>query len=300
MYSFFPNAQLAWATKLCPTVFSNYKQTPEGAWLNPNLIITDKDNAIWHNTALGKRAAKRYTTTGWENDFLSRFINNFMVRYEISPDGPLLDIGCGDGRVTRLCREAGFRRIIGIDIDAVNVCNAAAQVPVLERDSMMFVQGDALDLPFVPDSFRVAISSALPFKKENIISFLNVLSKKSIFVYITGTSLESALAYSLVRGDIQEFLRILHTETRSAAWDNKEQRYGTERPLEIIKQVEEAGFTLLEHSGVPIFASLVFGGVLQDKNVDDEFKEMIYVALDKLESFSRDILRQHIFILCKR
>jgi SAM-dependent methyltransferase len=54
-----------------------------------------------------------------------------------------LDIGCGEGLLTRRLRAAGIPRVLGIDLDPAQVERARS----LGDDGLTYVAGDVLDVP---------------------------------------------------------------------------------------------------------------------------------------------------------
>jgi ubiquinone/menaquinone biosynthesis C-methylase UbiE len=75
------------------------------------------------------------------------------------PDERMLDLGCGEGRITVLFAKNGFVSY-GIDYIPGAISKAkklAAETGVLEKTH--FLLGNALSLPFEPDCFKVVIDS---------------------------------------------------------------------------------------------------------------------------------------------
>jgi SAM-dependent methyltransferase len=67
-----------------------------------------------------------------------------------------LDVGCGDGMLTRqLAATVGLA--IGLDVDAPSLGLAPAETPA---PNIAYVRGDVLTHPFVPGSFDVILSVA--------------------------------------------------------------------------------------------------------------------------------------------
>ena len=72
----------------------------------------------------------------------------------LSPGTTLLDVGCGEGGITRGLAEAvSPGRVVGLDSSREVVAKAVAAGPV--PDNLAFKVGDALALPFADASFDV-------------------------------------------------------------------------------------------------------------------------------------------------
>jgi trans-aconitate 2-methyltransferase len=83
-----------------------------------------------------------------------------IAKLALRGDERLLDIGCGDGKVTaELASHVPAGCVVGIDSAASMVRLARARQPVDKTPNLSFCLADALDLPFCP-SFDVAFSNA--------------------------------------------------------------------------------------------------------------------------------------------
>ncbi len=73
-------------------------------------------------------------------------------------DQRVLEIGCGDGRLTRKYSRL-VRNVIGIDIDAQELRIANFENSADLRNRVFFVRSDSISLPFPKNSFDLALLS---------------------------------------------------------------------------------------------------------------------------------------------
>lgn len=95
----------------------------------------------------------------WENArTLGRRDVPFWERLAIASPGPILELGCGTGRVSFPIARAGAE-IVGIDRSAEMLARAAARLRRSRRAlSLRLVRGDIRQLPFPPRSFPLVIA----------------------------------------------------------------------------------------------------------------------------------------------
>jgi 2-polyprenyl-3-methyl-5-hydroxy-6-metoxy-1,4-benzoquinol methylase len=73
-------------------------------------------------------------------------------------DKDVLEIGCGDGRLTRRFAR-GTRSVLGVDLDAESIALAPAQLPESLRSVVRFQVADITTLELPSETFDVAVLS---------------------------------------------------------------------------------------------------------------------------------------------
>src|SRR3989442_4105992 len=85
----------------------------------------------------------------------------FWRRLAADANGPVLELGCGTGRVTRPLARAGID-IVGVDRSDAMLARAARRAKALRHNrrprSMTLVRGDIRQLPFASASFPIVIA----------------------------------------------------------------------------------------------------------------------------------------------
>lgn len=78
-----------------------------------------------------------------------QWARELIARAAFSPDDRVLDIGCGDGRITAaIARLVPQGRVLGIDLSSDMVQHAAGHYPARDYPNLAFEQADARDLRF--------------------------------------------------------------------------------------------------------------------------------------------------------
>jgi demethylmenaquinone methyltransferase/2-methoxy-6-polyprenyl-1,4-benzoquinol methylase len=98
-----------------------------------------------------------------------RWRRELVRRLRVAPDDLVLDLACGTGDFAEICRKAGATAV-GLDFSRGMLSAANRRFPGLG----IFVQGDALRLPFADGSFTVAVSG---FALRNFVAIPPVLEE---------------------------------------------------------------------------------------------------------------------------
>ena len=103
------------------------------------------------------------------------FFNNSIAG--IDRDRSFIDLGCGKGRVLIMAREAGFRRIVGVEFSPVLADIARKQCPFAE-----VITEDAAQYVFPKESLCVFMFN--PFGLTVLSKVVSHLPADSILVYV--------------------------------------------------------------------------------------------------------------------
>ncbi|AXB47927.1 class I SAM-dependent methyltransferase [Amycolatopsis albispora] len=138
-------------------------------------------------------------------DAVNGGFNEFVLNAAaIGETDRVLDIGCGNGQLTRLAAaRAPKGRVSGVDLSGPMLATARARAGAEGLGNLTFEQGDAQVFPFEPGSFDVALSRfGVMFFADPVAAFANVHRALSpagrlAFLCMTelqGTDLGSVLA----------------------------------------------------------------------------------------------------------
>jgi SAM-dependent methyltransferase len=102
-------------------------------------------------------------TSFWDEPLLllrERLDRNLLSVAELDKKA-VLDAGCGGGRYTVAWRKLGARFVVGLDVSAVGVANAASRTRRAGLGGVAFELGDVLALPFPDSTFDVVFSNGV-------------------------------------------------------------------------------------------------------------------------------------------
>jgi len=172
---------------------------------------------------------------------------------------PILDLGCGDGTVAHILREAGLlqQRPIGIDISRTAVRRAKAM-----DEHLLIIHGDANHLPFQDNSFASIMCNgvlcSVPNGVERALSEINrVLMSGGVLVATVPTDkFADALVIPDLLSQMSERLRASYVNR----WNRRHGHHSAYSPERWKEEFEKRGLTV--ESIYPFFfprAGLLFG-----------------------------------------
>jgi trans-aconitate 2-methyltransferase len=84
-----------------------------------------------------------------------------LAQIDLRPDDTVLDVGCGDGRITAaIARSVPRGSVVGIDFSADMVAHATTQHCPAQTNNLRFIRADAAALPFASE-FTAVFSNAV-------------------------------------------------------------------------------------------------------------------------------------------
>lgn len=257
---------------------------------------TGLQDRIFHAIDYASRAAEPRTTSWYEFADVRRILDDFLRLNPLPEDALIADIGAGDGRITALLKEYGFRNIIALDIDYENA----------ERLSRRY-DCDAICAPFSGDglfpegTFDLIIAWGL---LTCLPDFPRALADLTRYTAVGGTlitaepTLESVLLYTIARGDTAEFVRTYRTGSRAAMWHDKEVRYTVFTTVQLREWMYSAAeLEVLYERNIGIFPSLLAGGLLQEKEFNPQEAARL---LDSIDFAAIDGVPRQIAFLSRR
>ncbi|MFC1865933.1 class I SAM-dependent methyltransferase [Chloroflexota bacterium] len=155
-----------------------------------------------------------------------------FVKVEAKQD--FLEVGCGNGLVTKYLAQEYNASVIGIDVDPQQIELACKDVDSIEN--LRYLESDAADLPFKESSFDVVLSFGVLHHIKNWLDALKevkrVLKPGGYFVYadivyperVTRMDGSSNVSFGLVTIDIDQlntFLEKFGFTTIHSQWQKR-------------------------------------------------------------------------------
>lgn len=256
---------------------------------------------FWTKSEFSLRAETPFTTSYMERQIRSRLLAR--ATEEFDRGGVVLELGCGDGLVTRDLLSLGFERLVASEI-LPNLASAAWDSISAEfRERVCVVVDDVLEVPFLPAHFPLVVAWGVLSVCGH---FERALERAWAWVrpggalLIVEPLLEHALVYALVRGDFEEFARTLAEGTRPEMWDKRDSRYPLWTYDRYSVEFERLpGGHIEVADGVNMLPSLVFGGLLQDQSMPQDVKNRLQEALLAPEMDKLRLWRQALWLIRK-
>ncbi len=257
---------------------------------------TTAQDRVFHSIDYVSRAAAPRSTSWYELKDARRILKEYLATHPLPKDALIADIGAGDGRITALLREMGYMNIIALDIDHDNVARLS------ERFECEGVCASAVETDTFPEKvFDLVVAwglfTCLPSFSDAIETVRKWIVPGGALIAADPT-LESVLLYTLVRGDIGEFLRTASTKTRAAMWDERENRYTVYTAADIRKWLYgNSGLQVIAERNVNVFPSLIAGGFVQDQKLSAKESAQL---LDSINFDAIDGVPRQISFLARR
>jgi len=271
-----------------------------------------EEKGIWHNPALPgfqpgnycgnidytSRLADPYSTTGRETPYYCAFLERVVET--LGQGSVSLDLGCGDGRFTKHLLALGLDRIFAVDLDLSNLQRLSSRLTEEERQRTVLLQADARRVPLAPASldavFAMGVLNVLVDQIEPVCRHLCALLKPEGTLVNSDPTLEGSLLYALVRHDFEEFLEVARTHTKTVDYDgDRSRRYAVFEQGKMESVLSSCGFDLHETRGIPVLPSLIFGGVLQMQEWDDETKKALVRTVEELAGRNVPVYRVRLY-----
>jgi SAM-dependent methyltransferase len=196
--------------------------------------------------------------------------------------GPLVaDLGCGDGRFTRKLLELGCPRVVALDISRKNLARLGPRIEANGgADRVLLIEGDVASPRLPPATFDLVLLAGVlevltddGVYRRALRACRDLIRPGGYLLVFDPIDLGSVM-YALVRHHLPELRTVVTEGTKSIdIADPRAPRVAVRSLSVMLAAHESAGVEVRKVSGIPLFPSLLFGGV----------KQMIGATTDDLE-----------------
>ncbi|MBX6311398.1 MAG: class I SAM-dependent methyltransferase [Isosphaeraceae bacterium] len=213
-----------------------------------------------------------YRTVTAENPFYMRAIADaYAQAAHAASDGPMVaDLGCGDGRFTREFLELGCPRIVALDISPRNLLRLSQRIAAIPgaSDRVLLVEGDVAVPPLPKGHFDLVLAAGvlcvLKDRYHEGVRACRDLVRPGGYLLVFDPIDFGSVMYALVRHHLQELRTVLAEGTKTVdIADPNAHRVAVRSVREMVQAHERAGLRICSVTGIPLFPSLLFGGVKQ-------------------------------------
>lgn len=240
------------------------------------------ENSVWNESEFAGRKEIEFTTSWCEHLFVEKEMERIFRMAKLDSEWFCIDLGCSDGRFVKFLIKLGVKRIVAINFELLPLKVLEDNLTMEEKQKVLLMCGDFLSHPFKQNTFDLTIAWGFWSATKNFILSQNLtldITKKGGYLLNAEPVLEQHVMYSLIRGDISEFLTTLKNKSRPVSWDNKSKRYDIKTEKEILSLMRSKRFQIEDQFGVSSLYSYIFGGIAQDKNWSVEQKEKAYESI---------------------
>ena len=272
--------------------------------MDPRISQEKYDENPYQDFNLSSRVKNPYTTTAREEPQYKEYVQKIVL--SLNGDQIVMDLGCGSGRFTKFLLSLGVKKIIAVDLSLLNLRKLETDLTNDELANVLLLNTNALYSPIAPACldvvFAIGVFHTLPRNQFQLAcEEAYILLRTGGLLVNSVPTFEGALIYALVCHDIDEFLKTAINSTKAVdIRGNKSARVHVYTENEVEKMLTKVGFTLKEKYGIPIYPSIIFGGVLPMKQVPDETKDALVDISDALKFLKASTSRVIFYVSEKR
>jgi SAM-dependent methyltransferase len=207
--------------------------------------------------------------TPYYQDVLSRFLSG------INRTAPVLDLGCGDGRFTKMLLSMGFSQVVCMDSD-YRLLESIHQFAIAEgfRDKLHIVHADADELPFKMESFGAVLAIGVLYylneKQPAALAQVHQRLQAGGILILSEPDLESMMFRSLIFETLEDTLAHFEERTFTEVQGDTPFKFGVKSIAEMQTLLESIGFQIQERKGITMFHNLlrilfVRGGISREQ-----------------------------------
>lgn len=240
----------------------------------------------------------------WETPYYNQVLVNFLKDAEY--DKPILDLGCGDGRFTRILLDMGFEKIVCVDSD-YRLLESLQKFSFQSnfRDKLLIVHSDADELPFKNKNFSVVLAIGVLYylnekKLQTLQKIHSLLIDNGIFVQ-SEPDMEGMIFRSLIFGSIEDTIEVFDQNFFKEGHRDTTFKFMIREQGEEEKILSHSGFTVEDKHGITMFHNflriMLVRGAITNRDIEVNIE-----GLKKIFDFlhERGSLHKHIIWKCRK
>ncbi|MBI4798465.1 MAG: class I SAM-dependent methyltransferase [Desulfarculus sp.] len=195
-------------------LLAGYQRAAGGVWQPERLALsqTVQPHCATEGVSLDERSQVEMSTSFYEWQIYKAFLGQNLGG--MAPGLPLLELGAGDGRITRFVLQMGFEQVIACDCNLGALRRLRSKLGPEERDRVVLIQNDIGQLSFPPGYFGAVIAiEVLYYLNEGYEGMLErlhqILAPQGLLMH-SEPLLEGALTYALVAQDWDSVRSLCH------------------------------------------------------------------------------------------
>jgi SAM-dependent methyltransferase len=254
--------------------------------------------------ALRELSEDKYHQISWETPYYEKEIQNYIK--DVDKDSIVIDIGCGDGRFTKLLINQGFKKVVCLDADyrlLESLHNYSVQNGF--RENLLIIHADADELPFKKDVFSIALAIGVLYylnesEPKTLVKINEILVENGILI-LSEPEIEGMIFRALLFDGLDDAIKIFNSKCFKEGRGETGFKFAVKSKKEQENWIKSANFKIEYYHGITMFHNylriMLVRGIVKESDIERNNEK-----LKDLFDFLHDngTLNKHIVWKCRK